>query len=785
MEANTLTYALSILLVSLISALLVLYGWLKRNTPMGKSYARMMLVITLWLIFYSVGLLFSSSGLHHLFRKVEYLMILALPVTWLIFALNFAGFKGWLKPKSGFLIGVIPVILYIVSLVSPNSGLLVNHNETFKYDYSTGFWFYVHVAFSFAYFITGTYLVVRSAKRDPLIGTKQSLIISLGVLVPWIGNITFIFRTNPIQEIDLSPFIFVLSGALLAWGLFHNRFYTIIALAHKSLIERMADGLVIIDNQNRILDINLAAQSIFRTSKTAIVGQAIDQLFITQPDLIQYMTNPSRRNQEVIVTYGQQKKYYSLDISGLYAGKDLYVGKLMLFKEITDIKETTKKWEKAKSEAERADSLKSAFLANLSHEIKTPMNAIMGFSDLLNDSSVSDEERKEFIDHIRNSGSDLLQLIDDLIDISKLDAGQISLQKAPVDLSKMMAELFARINEYMIEVDKDHIDLILNSHELEKDLVILTDPDRIRQILYNLLNNAVKFTKRGKIEFGYVKDKDNTVKFFVKDTGIGIPVEKHTMIFERFGRVSSSNRQEYSGTGLGLALSRGLVKLIGGRIWFDSVFGKGSSFYFSIPLALADEYQVPVKTLDSVKISKPEVIPEQVIDPESETVKKTEVRAESPGDRIKSEPAEADLIFEPRHAPKISIEEEIDFTGTKLLIIEFDDMSYLFIEMILRPTKIQVIRAKTLTQGLNLLKGGTQLTSIILSSDIPDENLITACRRIKEISLKYNIVAITPFASSVKRQECLQAGCANVVPKPIKQKELLAAVQNMHKLSKN
>lgn len=786
-----LTYALPILMVSMISAFLVVYGWLKRNTPMGKSYVMMMLVITLWLMLYSVGLMLAdSSAIIEYFRKAEYLMILALPVAWLIFAINFTGLKGWFTAKSGFFIGVIPVLLFIVSLVGENSGgLLFNHHERLTYS---GFWFTIHVAFSFAYFIAGTFMVVKSAQKDPLIGTKQSLIIGLGVLVPWIGNITFIFRIIPdILAIDLSPFIFVLSGALLAWGLFYNRFFGIIAIAHKSLIERMSDGLVIVDNQNRVLDINLAAQSIFRVSKAVIIGNAIEQLFKKQPDLMQYMTNQSRKNQEVIVTYGQQKKYYTLDVNALYAGKDLFVGKLLLFKEITDLKETTKKWERAKNQAEKADSLKSAFLANLSHEIKTPMNAIMGFSDLLNDLSVSEEERKEFIDHIRNSGSDLLQLIDDLIDVSKLDAGQVSLRKAPVDLSKMMAELFARINEYMIEADKDHIDLILDTHELEQDLIILADPDRIRQIMHNLLNNAVKFTKQGKIEFGYIKDKDKTVKFFVKDTGIGIPFEKHAVIFERFGRVSSSNSQEYSGTGLGLSLSRALVKLFGGRIWFDSVFGKGSSFYFSIPLLMADDYTSPVKTLDTVKISRPEITPEPIQDQVQEKTSepaakldKSEDQIESIRDHIKGMPEEADLIFEPDQAPKITMEEETDFSDSKLLIIEFDDMSYLFIEMILRPTNIQIIRAKSLSQGLNLLKGGTKLTGIILSSNIPDENLINACRSLKEKFPMHNIVAITPFASEVKRQECLRVGCANVLPKPLKQRELLAAVQNMHKLSK-
>lgn len=822
MITETIKYALPILLVSIISASLVVYGWMKKSSPMGKSYAHMMLVITIWMLLYSLGLM-SSSGFYRLLSTIEYFMILSLPFTWLIFAVNFAGLKKHITLLTTFLLSAIPFTLFIVSLVNASSGLLYDHHEFFNLEsqlnqseLTTSFWFQLHVIYSLVYFIVGTVLVLVSIRKNPRIDSKQGIILAIGVIFPWIGNITFIFRVSPNPPIDPAPYIFVFAGALLAWGVFYNKFLSIVNIAQKTLIERMTDGLIVIDSQNWVLDINLAAQSIFRTNRNTAVGQPLTDLLKDHHGLMPYMSGLNRKNQEVVVSYGQRKRYYSLDVSPLYAGKGLFVGKFLLFKEITDLKETTTKWETAKGEAEQANNLKSAFLANMSHEIKTPMNAIIGFSELLNDESVSEDERKEFIDHIKNSGSNLLQLIDDLIDSSKLETGQIELQKSSVDLSKLMAELFAKVNEFMIEENINQVDLILNTHELDQDLIIFADAERIRQVMYNLLNNAVKFTKQGRVEFGYQKEKEEgkTIKFFVKDTGIGIPVEEHNVIFERFGRVGSSNRQEYRGTGLGLSLSKGLVKLMGGRIWFDSIFGKGSSFYFNIPFVPVGEFIPSDKPLEEVKLRKPEPIPEpepihlpesvpepileMVPEPEQkeETVSEEVLEpkytrpervgddpVESIRDHIKGMPEEADLIFDPKHAPTTTIEEETDFTGAKLLVIEFDDMSYLFMEMILRPTNIQLIRAKTFTQGINLLRGGSLIIGVMLSSDIPDDTLPNACRQIKFKFPRHRIVAITPFASEKKRKEYLHLGCTNVLPKPLKQRELLAAVQNLYTLS--
>lgn len=828
---EALKYALPILLVSLVSSALVLYGWLKKNTPMGKSYSVMMLVITLWLLFFSTGLLVGPKA-YRIILSLEYLTMAALPVTWLIFSASFADLRKYITAPYIILISLIPIILSGVALFSEQSGLLYNHHKLLGLDLDhtlyavpsdplNSMWFWLHVAFSVIYFIVGTFLFVGSLKRNnKSLDRPHLFVLILGILIPWIGNITFIFRITPIENLDLAPFVFVTAGTLIAWGLFYNQVVSIINLAHNVLIDRMGDGLLVMDKQNWILEMNLSALSIFRVNKASVTGHPAEHLFQAHPGLMKYLNQISGKNLDLELKTGEKLRYFHLDILPLYAGKGLYAGKIFLLKEITLLRETEKRLELARVQADKAETLKSAFLANLSHEIKTPMNAIIGFSELLNDASVTDEERHEFIDHIRHSGSNLLHLIDDIIDISKLDAGQIDLVSRPVDLSRIMAEMFAMVNDSLIKEGKGHVDLVLETDQLRQDLVIMGDPERIRQIITNLLDNAVKFTSKGTIEFGYYLENQRDIRFFVKDTGIGIPFDKHQLIFERFGRANTSNRQQFSGTGLGLALCKGLVKLMGGRIGFDSVYGRGSTFYFYLPYTPAEGYQAEVKPLDDVELKKPaaaapppdllhpaswsepepepvsapgpepvqEPEPEPVPEPEPEGVPEeqpepeTEPRHESIRDHMAGLPEEADYIFTPENAPRSRLEDDADLQGDKLLVIDYEDMTYLYLEMILRPTRIQIIRAKTLQQGLNLLRGGTQVTGVLVSSDLPDAELVNAIRTIREKYPRIRQIAITPFASAVKRKACLSAGALNVVPKPIKQRELLAAVRNLHVL---
>jgi signal transduction histidine kinase len=239
----------------------------------------------------------------------------------------------------------------------------------------------------------------------------------------------------------------------------------------------------------------------------------------------------------------------------------------------------------AKNIAEQADKLKSMFLANISHEIRTPMNSIVGFSELLSDTEVTQADRSEYINIIQKNCETLLNLIDNLLDISQIEAGQMSLTFSNCKINQMLDDLYANFSVLKEKQGKSMITLRLRKHIEDSNFSINSDNYRLQQIIMNLLGNALKFTNQGYIEFGYIVDYHNSkIKFYVKDTGLGIPEDKLDIIFDRFGKVEHKGDERHKGSGLGLAISKNLAELLGGKIYVKSKYGEGSSFYFELNL---------------------------------------------------------------------------------------------------------------------------------------------------------------------------------------------------------
>lgn len=242
------------------------------------------------------------------------------------------------------------------------------------------------------------------------------------------------------------------------------------------------------------------------------------------------------------------------------------------------VQERTVELQEAKKKAEESDRLKSSFLANMSHEIRTPMNAIIGFSTLLKDDDLTENEKGEFIDVIQGNCESLLVIINDILDISKIEANQVDIEKSSFDINKMLQE----IQNFYLR-NSDNVEVVLDISEESKPQIIYTDQVRFKQILLNLLNNALKFTLKGEVRYGY-RIVDGYFQFFVSDTGIGIEKSEFNKLFEQFSKINTGGLKYFKGTGLGLAISKKLVELLGGKIWVDSVKKQGTTFYFTIPL---------------------------------------------------------------------------------------------------------------------------------------------------------------------------------------------------------
>lgn len=388
-----------------------------------------------------------------------------------------------------------------------------------------------------------------------------------------------------------------------------------------------------------------------------------------------------------------------------------------------ELTETNKYLEKAKIKAEESDRLKSAFLANMSHEIRTPMNAILGFSNFLGDKEIDNKDRSKYVSLIQSGTNQLLQIINDIIDISRIETGQLNISNSEFELNKFMVEIVS-ISEILLQSEeKKHINLQSIKESPSENIFIKTDKNRLKQIFLNLISNAIKFTSEGQINIGYILVNER-VQFFVKDTGIGVSKEKHGVIFNRFVQLEDHMTREYGGTGIGLSIVKGLVELLGGNIWLSSEQGKGCSFYFDIPYK------------------------QKIILKASEIIEKNE-----------------NLKY--------------NFKNKTVLIVEDDESNYLFLKQLLENNKVKILHAIDGERAIELCRLHEGIDLILMDIQLPVLNGLEATKIIRSFNKDIPIIAQTAYAMLDDEKKCLDVGCNDYISKPIKLDNLFAKMKNL------
>lgn len=367
----------------------------------------------------------------------------------------------------------------------------------------------------------------------------------------------------------------------------------------------------------------------------------------------------------------------------------------------------------SKEKAEESDRLKTAFLQNMSHEIRTPLNGILGFASLLNDDDIDNEDVRKYASYIQNSGNRLFELINNIIDISKIETGNISIVENEFSVNYTINEI---LGQFLIFAQNKNI-LLRKSYNPSDDIIIISDSLKFHQILTNLINNALKFTEEGYIEIGY-QIVNNNIVFSVKDTGSGISKEKGERIFERFFQGETSMSRGFEGAGLGLAICQGLAKSLNGNIWFESEIGKGSTFYFEIPY-------------------------------------------------IKGELKQYEIDNNNIH---------INMKKNTILVAEDDDTSYSLMEMIFNKENINIIRAINGVEAVEIFKSRHDISCILMDIKMPKMNGIEATREIKAYNPDIPIIAQTAYAFQTERQQVIDAGCDDYLSKPISRNLLLQII---------
>jgi PAS domain S-box-containing protein len=488
------------------------------------------------------------------------------------------------------------------------------------------------------------------------------------------------------------------------------------------LTEKSVTGIYIIQDEKMVY-VNPSCAKVFGYSPEEIAGKMSPKDLIHPEDFSKVMNKLGERltgKTEVSpIQYKAIRKdgsVFYIEVYGMsieYQGRPAVMGTMI---DVTEQKLAKEELIFAKERAEESDRLKTAFLHNVSHEIRTPLNAIMGFSELLNSIKHGEDKKTQFVNTIIKSGMQLLNIVDDIMAISTVEAGQEKVREDQVDVCALCKRVYQK---FQLK-SNENIRFVLNIKDQET--TITTDKTKLIQILSNLINNAFKFTEQGLIEFGYTVNTD-FIEFYVQDSGIGIPSSMFEEIFKRFRQVEITDYRQYGGAGLGLSISKAYVELMGGKIWLTSILGVGSIFYFTIPHK---------RDISKAQTERSETISQQVIQ-----------------------------------------------KNLTILIVEDEESNYELLKELLSEMEPQFIWAENGLEAVELCKKTPDIHIILMDLKMPVMDGFEATRQIRSIYPNLPILAQSAYSSNVDINEALAAGCNDLIGKPINWKTLLLKINTL------
>jgi len=415
------------------------------------------------------------------------------------------------------------------------------------------------------------------------------------------------------------------------------------------------------------------------------------------------------------------RAFYESFFNPIPNDKNEIIGVTGLARNITERKQFEIELIKAKEKAEESDKLKSTFLTNISHVMRTPMNGILGFADLLKEPNLTGEEQQNFIKTIGISGARMLNTINNIDDFSKIKSGLMEVNKKDSNINEQIEFVY---NFFKPEVESKGMQISFKNGLPSNEAIIKTDFEKIYSILINLVKNAIRYSDKGSIEFGYEK-MGKYLEFFVKDSGIGIPIDKHDAIFEPSIQVDIGDTRALQITDLGLSISKSYVEILNGKIWVESKEGKGSIFYFTIPYNAVYEEENAIKNA--------------VIDKDT----------------------------------------EVQIRNLKILVADDDETSTYLLNLRIKNFSREILNAKTGVEAIEICHSNPDIDLVLMDIKMPDMDGYEATRQIRQFNKDAIIIAQTAYAFSGNREKVIEAGCNDYITKPINH-TLLKKLINKH-----
>jgi PAS domain S-box-containing protein len=706
-------YSIVLIIIATISLFAATYVWLQRTAPGAIPLFAFLVSAAVWSASYAVEIASTTLAAKLFWIRIEYISIVLAPTMLLFLVLQYTGRDTNFRPWQHILLGLEPAVILILMWTNETHGLiyqtwdLVFDGQLYSIEKTYGYGFWFHTIYSYLILGAGFILLIQTYQKASSIYRSQTGTIIAGMLVPWLANILYITKLNPFPELDLTPFAFTITGLILVWGLYRFQLFNIKPVAREAIIESLSDGVIVLDAENRIADINPAARKIVQLSNQEMIGKSANEVLSDWPELVRHLQDKSQTQTQVSRMDGDIQRYFNLRISTVANRRDSFNGRSILLHEVTEnraaqeqlrrlsravqqsastilITNTDGKieyvnpsftlttgytenealganprilksgkmssefyqnmwetlasgnvwqgeiinktkyddlyWESAtispiknnkgktthyvavkdditqrkkmeedlvvaRDQAVEANRLKGRILANISHDMRTPLGAILGYTEMLHGGVFGplNEEQLDKLQRITQSTNHLTEFVNNLLAQSELEAGELALQSQSISLKRLAqeigsaTEILARQKglEFTWEISPKMPDLILG------------DQYWLRRILSNLISNAVKFTDEGNIQLSIDRVDDEFWTLKVSDTGQGIPLEEQAKIFEPFQQGSREGHAS-GGSGLGLAIVKDVTELMGGRITLASTIDEGSTFTILLPLKMHD-----------------------------------------------------------------------------------------------------------------------------------------------------------------------------------------------------
>lgn len=552
----------------------------KTKGSVVRSFGYVMLAIVLWAVTYGLELASPTLDQMLFWINLEYIGISLLPALWIVFVIKFIGREGWLTIFNTALIFLIPFLTVFMVWTNPY------HHLHYAYvDISTsgpfpllviipGLWYKFFTFYFYTMLAWGIYLLVSKFRKADVIYRRQNKMIVIGAVFPWLVNLIYLLDYRPLDHIDLTPFAFIITVLSISFGILRFKLFDVVPVAREKVLEVMSDGMMVLDGQNRIVDVNGEMKKYLKDDSQVLIGTHYGDFFPGQ-DVLHFMVN-ERMQDKIEIRSGDPPGYFEVNLTPLFEKGTVYSGIILLFREITEKKLAEEKLKEQSEQLQALNRLKDKLFTIISHDLRGPFKSLLDILRMSENGHISDQEVKALLPHAIKYTDNITGLLENLLHWSKTQLQGEVINRESFDLKEVVEEQVG-----LIEKRAKEKAILLEDH-VATETRVFADKNMVQLIVRNLVTNAVKFCNVDDAITILARQNGKFTTVEIVDTGVGISPEVQQKLFGMEGYTTFGTRKE-KGTGLGLLLCKDFVEKNGGEIWLESEVGKGSKFFFTLP----------------------------------------------------------------------------------------------------------------------------------------------------------------------------------------------------------